>query len=284
MPGVSTQSNRASSPTSSLPLDSIPAWSGSTEAPRTRRGPPSSRQRREPASRSVSREPDPSRQQPAKATLGVPRRGNTPLASCPRSARPEGWRSPGAASMPCTPPFGSASATRTPPTIPSGGTLVAEALRSVHPPRHWYSSCGLPSSRGSVPTEQGQCQPGACRGWPPCPTPGTSGAARQGRTPSGTTIACTPSAVTAAAASPCAPGFPAAWEVRAVRSAPARPSCRARGYSNQSATKTLVSPRVFALRLEAHSSFFPSGLNIGKPSNSGSNVTCSRPVPSRWIR
>ena len=37
-------------------------------------------------------------------------------------------------------------------------------------------------------------------------------------------------------------------------------------YGTQSAMKILVSCGALALRFEAHTSFFPSGLNMGKPS------------------
>ena len=50
--------------------------------------------------------------------------------------------------------------------------------------------------------------------------------------------------------------------------------------STQSAMKMLVSPGFAALRLEANTSFVPSGLNMGKPSNSGEWVMRSSPVPS----
>src|SRR6266404_4530842 len=52
--------------------------------------------------------------------------------------------------------------------------------------------------------------------------------------------------------------------------APRRCGRDARGpsiYSTQSAMKMFVSPRTFPLRFEAKTSFFPSGENIGKPSN-----------------
>ena len=38
-------------------------------------------------------------------------------------------------------------------------------------------------------------------------------------------------------------------------------------YSTQSAMKTFVSPCDFAFRFDAKTSFFPSGENIGNPSN-----------------
>ena len=55
-------------------------------------------------------------------------------------------------------------------------------------------------------------------------------------------------------------------------------------YSTQSAMQMFVSPGLAALRLEAKASRFPSGLNIGKPSNSGLVVTRSNPLPSRFTR
>ena len=55
-------------------------------------------------------------------------------------------------------------------------------------------------------------------------------------------------------------------------------------YSTQSAMKMFVSPGLAALRLEAKTSRFPSGLNIGKASNSGLVVTCSSPLPSSLTR
>ena len=57
-----------------------------------------------------------------------------------------------------------------------------------------------------------------------------------------------------------------------------------RSYCTQSAMKTLVSPSAFALRLDANTSFFPSGENIGKPSNVSLKLIRSRPVPSTLIR
>ena len=48
--------------------------------------------------------------------------------------------------------------------------------------------------------------------------------------------------------------------------------------------KMLVSPGCFARRLEANTRFFPSGLNIGKASNSGLVVTRSSPLPSTPTR
>src|SRR5688500_15173728 len=48
----------------------------------------------------------------------------------------------------------------------------------------------------------------------------------------------------------------------------------------QSAMNTFVSPSRAALRLEAKTSFRPSGENIGNPSNDSPNVICSSPVPS----
>ena len=51
-------------------------------------------------------------------------------------------------------------------------------------------------------------------------------------------------------------------------------------YSTQSATKMFVSPGWPPCRLEANTSFRPSGLNIGKASNSGLVVTRSSPLPS----
>ena len=54
-------------------------------------------------------------------------------------------------------------------------------------------------------------------------------------------------------------------------------------YSTQSAMNTFVSPRVFALRFEAKTSFLPSGENIGKPSNVSLKVMRSSPVPSTLI-
>src|SRR5262245_51252996 len=44
--------------------------------------------------------------------------------------------------------------------------------------------------------------------------------------------------------------------------------------STQSAMKTFVSPSVFAFRLDPQTSFFPSFVNIGNPSNPSSKVTC----------
>lgn len=55
-------------------------------------------------------------------------------------------------------------------------------------------------------------------------------------------------------------------------------------YSTQSAMKTFVSPSTRASRLDANTSWAPSGENIGKPSNVPLNVTRSRPVPSSLIR
>ena len=43
---------------------------------------------------------------------------------------------------------------------------------------------------------------------------------------------------------------------------------------------TFVSPCVFALRFDANTSFFPSGENIGNPSNVSLKVIRSKPVPS----
>ena len=43
-------------------------------------------------------------------------------------------------------------------------------------------------------------------------------------------------------------------------------------YSTQSAMKIFVSPVLAALRFEAKTSFFPSGENIGNPSNVSLNV------------
>ena len=57
-----------------------------------------------------------------------------------------------------------------------------------------------------------------------------------------------------------------------------------RSHSTQSAMKMLVSPGLAALRLEAKTSRFPSGLNMGKASNSGLVVTRSSPLPSRFTR
>ena len=54
-------------------------------------------------------------------------------------------------------------------------------------------------------------------------------------------------------------------------------------HSTQSAMKTLVSPRDFALRFDANTSFLPSGENMGKPSNVSLNVMRSRPLPSTLI-
>jgi hypothetical protein len=44
--------------------------------------------------------------------------------------------------------------------------------------------------------------------------------------------------------------------------------------------KRLVSPGLFGLRLEAQTSFFPSGLHMGKLSKSGWVVIRSSPEPS----
>src|SRR6185369_14519768 len=54
-------------------------------------------------------------------------------------------------------------------------------------------------------------------------------------------------------------------------------------YSTQSAMNTFVSPCFFALRFDANTSFFPSGENIGNPSNVSLNVIRSRPLPSTLI-
>ena len=59
---------------------------------------------------------------------------------------------------------------------------------------------------------------------------------------------------------------------------------RALDYSTQSAMKMFVSPGLAALRLEAKTNRFPSGLNIGNASNSGLVVTRSSPLPSRFTR
>ncbi len=62
--------------------------------------------------------------------------------------------------------------------------------------------------------------------------------------------------------------------------------CRSAGcmpHSAQSAMKTFVSPRVFALRLDANTSFLPSGENIGKPSKVSLYVMRSSPDPSTLI-
>src|SRR5688500_12736674 len=55
-------------------------------------------------------------------------------------------------------------------------------------------------------------------------------------------------------------------------------------YQTQSAINTFVSPGFLAPRFDAKTSFFPSGENIGNPSNVSLNVTRSMPVPSRLIR
>src|SRR6267143_5239232 len=52
----------------------------------------------------------------------------------------------------------------------------------------------------------------------------------------------------------------------------------------QSATNMFVSCELASCRLEAQTSFLPSGLNIGKPSNVDAVVTCSSPDPSGLIR
>src|SRR6267143_1304080 len=52
----------------------------------------------------------------------------------------------------------------------------------------------------------------------------------------------------------------------------------------QSATNMLVSCGLASCRLDAQTSFLPSGLNIGKPSNVDAVVTCSRREPSGLIR
>ena len=52
----------------------------------------------------------------------------------------------------------------------------------------------------------------------------------------------------------------------------------------QSAINTFVSPSAFAFRFEAKTRCFPSGENIGNPSNVSLNVTRSRPVPSTLTR
>ena len=52
----------------------------------------------------------------------------------------------------------------------------------------------------------------------------------------------------------------------------------------QSAMNRFVSPGFASTRFDAQTSCRPSGLNIGKPSNSAFVVTCSRPVPSRLTR
>src|ERR1044071_7316197 len=51
-------------------------------------------------------------------------------------------------------------------------------------------------------------------------------------------------------------------------------------HSAQSAINTFVSPRTCEWRLDAKTSFLPSGENIGKPSNVSLNVMRSRPLPS----
>ena len=48
--------------------------------------------------------------------------------------------------------------------------------------------------------------------------------------------------------------------------------------------KMFVSAGCFARRLEANTILFPSGLNIGKLSNSGLVVTLSSPLPSTPTR
>ena len=53
------------------------------------------------------------------------------------------------------------------------------------------------------------------------------------------------------------------------------------GYGTQSAMKMLVSCGTLPLRPETHTSFFPSGLNIGKPSKPSVKVIRSRFLPSR---
>jgi tetratricopeptide (TPR) repeat protein len=62
------------------------------------------------------------------------------------------------------------------------------------------------------------------------------------------------------------------------------PSTRSSPQGRQSAMNRFVSPAFAAPRFDAHTSRVPSGLNIGKPSNSASNVTCSSSVPSRLTR
>lgn len=70
---------------------------------------------------------------------------------------------------------------------------------------------------------------------------------------------------------------PVRHQPRLRRGAPGR-------YSTQSATKMFVSPRSRPCRLEANTSRRPSGLNIGKPSNSALVVNRSSPLPSTPIR
>jgi len=53
-----------------------------------------------------------------------------------------------------------------------------------------------------------------------------------------------------------------------------------RAYSTQSAIKMLVSCGCLPLRLDAHTSFLPSELNMGKASKSGWKVIRSWPLPS----
>src|SRR5829696_10435795 len=68
--------------------------------------------------------------------------------------------------------------------------------------------------------------------------------------------------------------------------APLRELCafaRKNSYSTQSAMNTFVSPDFSALRLDANTSFFPSGENIGNPSNVSLKVIRSKPVPSTLI-
>ncbi len=76
------------------------------------------------------------------------------------------------------------------------------------------------------------------------------------------------------AAGRCAAGAPA--PPRASRHGDQRPT--------QSATNTFVSPSDFAFRFDAQISLVPSGLNMGKPSNSGWVVIFVSPVPSRFTR
>ena len=54
-------------------------------------------------------------------------------------------------------------------------------------------------------------------------------------------------------------------------------------YGTQSAMKMLVSPWDLPCRFEAKTSFFPSGVNIGKPSNVSLKVIRSNPVASVLI-
>jgi hypothetical protein len=55
-------------------------------------------------------------------------------------------------------------------------------------------------------------------------------------------------------------------------------------HSTQSAMKTFVSPGRLPFRFEAKTSRFPSGENMGNPSNVSFQVTRSRPVPSSFTR